>query len=52
MNMEKRDKLQYTMVFAVDLLSLILSTAISWLLLDGVFGVILQYSRDRFCSLF
>lgn len=44
--MEKRDKLQYAMVFAVDLLSLILSTAAAWLLLDGVLGVILQYSGE------
>ena len=46
MTMEKRDKLQYAMVFAVDLLSLIVSTGISWLLLDGVFGVILHYSNE------
>ena len=44
--MEKREKLQYTMVFAVDLLSLILSTSVSWLLLDGVLGVILHYSKE------
>ena len=48
--MEKREKLQYTMVFAVDLLSLILSTSVSWLLLDGVLGVILP--KKIYCSLF
>ena len=44
--MVKREKLQYAMVFAVDLASLVLSTVISWLLLDGVFGVILEYSGE------
>ena len=42
--MEKREKLQYTMVFAVDLLSLAVSTLVSWLFLDRVLGVILEYS--------
>ena len=44
--MVKREKLQYAMVFAVDLASLVLSTVISWLLLDGVLGVILEYSGE------
>lgn len=44
--MEKREKLQYAMVFAVDLLSLIISTAVAWLFLDGVLGVILEYSGE------
>ena len=46
MNMEKRDKLQYAMVFAVDLLSLAFSTAAAWLVLDKGFGVILDYSGE------
>lgn len=44
--MEKREKLQYTMVFAVDLLSLAVSTLVSWLFLDRVLGVILEYSGE------
>lgn len=44
--MEKREKLQYTMVFAVDLLSLAISTLVAWLFLDRILGVILEYSGE------
>lgn len=44
--MEKREKLQYAMVFAVDLLSLAVSTTAAWLFLDRVLGVILKYSGE------
>lgn len=46
MTMEKREKLQYTMVFAVDLFSLVVSTITAWLILDRGFGVILEYSGE------
>lgn len=44
--MEKREKLQYAMVFAVDLLALMISTSAAWLVLDRGLGVILKYSGE------
>lgn len=41
----KREKLQYAYVLMVDLVTLLLSVLLAWLITDGVFGLIVPYSQ-------
>lgn len=45
--MEKREKIQYSLVFLSDLVSIFISTLLAWLLLDGGLGVIPLYERGE-----
>ena len=40
----KREKLQYAYVFALDLVTLFLSVLLAWLITDGLLGRIVPYS--------
>lgn len=40
----KREKLQYAYVFALDLLTLVVSVLLAWLITDGLLGRIVPYS--------
>ena len=40
----KREKLQYAYVFALDLLMLFVSVLLAWLITDGLMGLIVPYS--------
>ena len=44
--MAKKDKIQYVLNFAADLLSLCVSVLLSWLVTDKVLHVLLDYTQE------